>query len=899
LYFATPALELAASYAARMNEYRRLMPNSWVVSERPTRWFSWLVFRNTAKRPPMQGWKIHLSCAASDSIRMANAVLPVLLGLNVAAFKLPISIQGVLLLNANLAGRSQAGKVLTIYPSSNDEARAIITELRSCWSVDSGPAILSDIPVASACPIYLRYGVFFSESPHFDSLGRPSQRMVTPDGGRCEDTRTLRGEQPSWAPDPPLPPAVKAQTLDGTVDFELDGAQYIHLSRLGSGMRNDVVLALSVRDLELVVVKRARRGVMGDLHGYDAISRLRNEYDALNAVRASAAPTAAPLSYAEDPEQAVLVQRYLAGVNLKDIPRSRIIPCLASYCTGLRQLHSAGVVHRDVKLSNAVLVGNVVHLVDFELAAPVGRGDPIPGGTPGHLGPEGASVGAAGAADAYSFGASVFEALTGISPAQVPIPNNRGRLLGILGLIRQRKAIELVQGLTCSDPARRQSLYDAQAVLETWGESDVHANARQGRATERALARRFHRFAYKAAISAGLKTRDYIVQQEVGATWRNAHVHAGYLCQGLNIGAAGIVLGLVTLDTALRTNYFAADVYSGAKWLANETVLPEAHGLFTGNAGVALALGVVGRRLSDRAMVTASMRRLEEAAKQAGDFDLFSGSAGIVWAGCLLQGVLGSDRPLQIVERQAQLLHSGVMIKDGIPVWPSSRQFNPGRVPYYGAAHGASGSAMALAAWAHATSCSRSAEISYDVFDALVTRALGRTYPALPEGPGRPPRPPSHWCHGTAGLLWCLLEARNYLPPKPVDHVDVCLSAVVESASLIGNPTYCHGIAGFLELLRMADQASPNNEYLGPLRDLSVGMLQLLFQRRSGSGFWSSEHPMDVTPDLWVGFLGPAASLALQGAGESVALMSAHWLRRCSGRVAALHLDTRLREGNG
>jgi len=62
----------------------------------------------------------------------------------------------------------------------------------------------------------------------------------------------------------------------------------------------------------------------------------------------------------------------------------------------------------------------------------------------------------------------------------------------------------------------------------------------------------------------------------------------------------------------------------------------------------------------------------------------------------------------------------------------------------------------------------------------------------------------------------------------------------------------------------------------------AVAILRILQQRTSAGTVWSSEDPSIVTPDLWVGFLGPAVSVALHSGGVGHTVISPQWLRRCA-----------------
>ena len=124
----------------------------------------------------------------------------------------------------------------------------------------------------------------------------------------------------------------------------------------------------------------------------------------------------------------IVAMRLVAGGDLRKLidregplEPARAVALLGQVADALDAAHAAGIVHRDVKPHNVLVEGDRAFLSDFGLAKALGESGVLSGasvvGTVEYMSPEqwrGERVGPA--ADVYSLGCVLFEALTGIAP---------------------------------------------------------------------------------------------------------------------------------------------------------------------------------------------------------------------------------------------------------------------------------------------------------------------------------------------------------------------------------------------------------------------------------------------------------------------------------------------------
>jgi streptogramin lyase len=130
----------------------------------------------------------------------------------------------------------------------------------------------------------------------------------------------------------------------------------------------------------------------------------------------------------EEDGELIVAMRLIGGGDLKQriaksgpLPPAEAVALLDQVAGALDAAHAAGIVHRDVKPHNILLEGDRAYLTDFGLAKALGDSGVLSGasvvGTAEYMSPEqwrGEQVGPA--ADVYSLGCVLYEALTGVVP---------------------------------------------------------------------------------------------------------------------------------------------------------------------------------------------------------------------------------------------------------------------------------------------------------------------------------------------------------------------------------------------------------------------------------------------------------------------------------------------------
>jgi len=207
--------------------------------------------------------------------------------------------------------------------------------------------------------------------------------------------------------------------------------------------------------------------------------------------------------YGEVDGQPYLVMEFLEGHTLEQIirqgpplPLLEKTGVLMQVAEGLHCAHDKGVVHRDVKPSNVMLLdGSAVKILDFGIARLIdqnGTRHTTPGlviGTVGYMAPEQIRTGQADAlTDIFSFGVTCYELLTGVHPFRA---DSVAAMVYLITTVDPAPVIELAPECpealqrivhTALAKARKDRYQNIQEVL--FDLARVHTALRRSRAAE-------------------------------------------------------------------------------------------------------------------------------------------------------------------------------------------------------------------------------------------------------------------------------------------------------------------------------------------------------------------------------------------------------------------------------
>ena len=192
---------------------------------------------------------------------------------------------------------------------------------------------------------------------------------------------------------------------------------YSIVRKIGEGATSNVYLAVRDESYVSVALKQLRKGCQTDLHkamfaNEVEFGRRMHHKNIVHVLDADL----------KDPNGAYLVMEHVNGVSMERhentdnlLPIIKVVSAIEQMADALRYAASMGIVHRDVKPGNIILMPNgIAKLADFGCAIPTRKMGEVVAGSLAYMSPEQLEGEALDQrADIYSLGAVLYRLLTG------------------------------------------------------------------------------------------------------------------------------------------------------------------------------------------------------------------------------------------------------------------------------------------------------------------------------------------------------------------------------------------------------------------------------------------------------------------------------------------------------
>lgn len=242
------------------------LPDGWLQR----RWGCWEGWTPRDWSPRVQGWKIHVSTVPDDAKETLARTTRICVARNVS-FKFLYDPSGLQETNGKQHDRGTSGKFITIYPDDDEQLAELLAELEHALVDQRGPYILSDLRYGEA-PVYVRYGAIMSFS-FPDGQDRPVNAIMGADYRLIKDERRPRFIIPEGVALPAcLEDAyVRSRTSSASRLQEFKAVSPMHFSNAGG------VYKATLPNDEVHVLREARSHTGLDARGRDAVARQRDE----------------------------------------------------------------------------------------------------------------------------------------------------------------------------------------------------------------------------------------------------------------------------------------------------------------------------------------------------------------------------------------------------------------------------------------------------------------------------------------------------------------------------------------------------------------------------------------------------------------------------------------------
>jgi Protein kinase domain len=337
-----------------------------------------------------QGWKLHLSAtvlSANDLLQRCGELL-LRSGFQ---FKMAATLVEISKLNSGSHyGRSQVGKVVTVYLPDATDATRLAEQLHQKIGSLPCPEVPSDRRYKPGSNVFYRYGGY--DKTRMRKAGKMVLAYRDPAGNLVPDMRTAATAVPKWLQDPfRVTAAVSKRELNKRSARTHPRYRAVAAIRWRGAGGIYRALDMRVRPPRRCIMKEGLRHGSPSCDGVDGFKAVRNEADVLTSLRARnvRVPRVHGLFYQRG--NSYLVQDLIEGKTLAELVdgqrlslrKKTRIAC--QICDVVSSIHAAGWAWRDIKLGNFLYDGRNVWAIDLETGMPIRSRRPRSfRGTPGH-----------------------------------------------------------------------------------------------------------------------------------------------------------------------------------------------------------------------------------------------------------------------------------------------------------------------------------------------------------------------------------------------------------------------------------------------------------------------------------------------------------------------------------
>ncbi|EHQ30949.1 serine/threonine protein kinase [Mucilaginibacter paludis] len=406
------------------------------------------------------GWVIFLSCKTLDTIALLKQVLPLLKSKNLSFCLVKNQITQYRL-NAGAFGENEVGKVISIFPPSEEAAKQLVAELNSLTESYKGPVIPGALRLGNL--VYVQLATDGKE-PGQIQLSLPNIKKV--------------------------PFAIQEKFRIRNRRKPILGKYYVPVQLLRASAKGDIFKAINLKKFAFnwCLIKQGKPVALDDHFDRDMRDRLLWQKEVLETIGPDI-PTPMILDYFEEGDSTYLVLSFAEGESLgkvargilngktwnelEALPQIQLLDWFLKAIIIVHQIHERGFVHRDITDSNFLVLENrELCIIDFELAYSIAQQKPNPPfllGTFGYAAPEQiAHAVAHPKEDIYSLGALLCFLVTGSPPFEFINSNPNMTRVKLTRLTGNNALTNLIMQCLSLERRSRPEIADLEQRISTY-----------------------------------------------------------------------------------------------------------------------------------------------------------------------------------------------------------------------------------------------------------------------------------------------------------------------------------------------------------------------------------------------------------------------------------------------